>query len=71
MHLDDALGYGEPQASAALLARNRIVGLLELLKQFGLVRVGYAATGVLDGQVERPIVCFDQYLRQAAPVTAA
>jgi hypothetical protein len=33
VHLNDALRYGEPQAGAALLARDRVVGLLELLKQ--------------------------------------
>jgi hypothetical protein len=32
VHFDDALRYGEPQAGAALLARDRIVGLLKLLK---------------------------------------
>src|SRR5262249_10162558 len=38
VHLDDALGYGESQPGAALLARDRIVGLLKLLKELGLVR---------------------------------
>jgi hypothetical protein len=33
VHLDDAFRYGEPQAGAAFLARDRIVGLLKLLKQ--------------------------------------
>jgi len=37
MHLDDAFGYGEPQAGTTLLARDRIVGLLELLKKLGLI----------------------------------
>src|SRR5262249_28533261 len=31
------LRYGEPQASAAFIARNRIVRLLKLLKQLGLL----------------------------------
>jgi hypothetical protein len=30
VHLDDALGYGESRAGAALLACNRIVGLLNV-----------------------------------------
>src|SRR5271166_402736 len=38
MHLDDALRYSEPQASAALLLGDGIVGLLKLLKQLALVR---------------------------------
>ena len=33
VHLDDALGYGKPQAGAALLAGDGVVRLLELLKQ--------------------------------------
>jgi hypothetical protein len=37
VHLDDALGYSEPQAGAALLAGNGVVGLLKLLKQLGLI----------------------------------
>ena len=42
MHLDDAFGYGEPQAGATLLARDRIVGLLEFLEQLGLIGSGDA-----------------------------
>jgi hypothetical protein len=30
VHLNDALGYGEPQARAALLAGDGIIGLLKL-----------------------------------------
>jgi hypothetical protein len=30
VHLNDALGYGKPQTSAALLAGDGIVGLLKL-----------------------------------------
>jgi hypothetical protein len=48
MHLDDALRYGEPQAGAALLTGDGIVGLLELLKQLGLIGSGYAGAGVTD-----------------------
>src|SRR5580704_6928087 len=55
MHLDDAFGYGEPQASAALLARDSIVGLLELLKKLGLIGSGDAGPGVTHRQVECPI----------------
>ena len=33
VHLNDTLGYGEPQAGATLLAGDRIVGLLKLLKE--------------------------------------
>ena len=52
MHLDDALRYGEPQASAALLAGDRIVGLLELLKQLGLIVSRDARSGVTDRYME-------------------
>ncbi len=58
MHLNDALGYGEPQAGAALLAGDRIVGLLELLKQLGLIDSGDARSGVPDRYTERTIVRF-------------
>src|SRR6516165_4218778 len=46
VHLDDALRYGQPQAGAALLAGDRIVGLLELLKQLGLIGGRDARAGV-------------------------
>src|SRR5215469_10404741 len=52
VHLNDALRYGEPQAGAALLACDRIVGLLELLKQLGLVNSGDARAGVTDRDME-------------------
>jgi hypothetical protein len=42
VHFDDALRYGEPQAGAALLAGDCIVGLLEFLKQFCLIGRGDA-----------------------------
>jgi hypothetical protein len=42
VHFDNALGYGESQAGAALLASDGIVRLLKLLKQFGLIGGGYA-----------------------------
>ena len=37
MHLNDPLGDGQSQAGAAFLARNRIIGLLKLLKQVRLI----------------------------------
>ena len=52
MHLDDALRYGEPQAGTALLLGDGIVGLLELLKQLGLIGSGDARTGVADRYME-------------------
>jgi hypothetical protein len=52
VHLDDALRYGEPQASAALLLGNGIVGLLELLKQLGLIGRRNAGPGVVDRYME-------------------
>src|SRR6516164_9163062 len=46
VHLNDALGDGQSQARATLLAGDRIVGLLELLKQLGLICSGAARAGV-------------------------
>jgi hypothetical protein len=59
MHLNDALRYGQPQAGAALLAGDGIIGLLELLKQLGLIGSGDASSGVPDRYTERAIVRFD------------
>ncbi len=36
MHLDDALGDQQAETGSALLARDRAVGLLELLEDLGL-----------------------------------
>jgi len=58
MHLDDALRYGQPQASAALLLGDGIVGLLEFLKQLGLIGSGNARSGVAHRYMKRAIVCF-------------
>src|SRR5262249_52099782 len=57
VHLNNALGYGQAQPSAALLAGDRIIGLLKLLKQLGLVGGGNARTGVADRDIECAIVC--------------
>ena len=56
VHLDDALRYDESQAGAALLLGNRIVGLLELLKQLGLIGSGDPRTGVTDRYIECTII---------------
>src|SRR6516162_829537 len=52
VHLNDALGYGKPQASATLFAGDRIVGLLKLLKKLGLIGRGDAGTSITDRYVE-------------------
>ena len=52
VHLNDALRYSQPQAGAALLAGDGIVGLLELLKQLGLIGCGNAGSGVTDRDME-------------------
>jgi hypothetical protein len=52
VHLDDALRYGEPQAGATFLLGDSIVGLLELLKQLGLIDDGNAGTGVTDRNIK-------------------
>ena len=61
MHLNDAPGYGKPQAGATLLARNRIVGLLKLLKQLGLIGSGNARPRIPHRNLERAVVrcCFN------------
>src|SRR5262249_51552820 len=48
MHLNDAFRYGQPQTGTALLASDRIVGLLEFLKQLGLIGSGNTRAGVPD-----------------------
>src|SRR6516164_11301176 len=58
VHLNDALRYGKPQASATLLAGDRIVGLLELLKQIGLIGDGDAGAGVADRYIECAVIRF-------------
>src|SRR5262249_51074140 len=52
VHLNDALRYGKPQAGAALLAGDRIVGLLKLLEQLGLIGSGDARASVADRYME-------------------
>ena len=46
MQRDDALGDRQAEPGAALLARDRVVGLLELLEDLGLIRGRDAGTGV-------------------------
>src|SRR6516225_3689781 len=58
MHLDDALRYGQPQASAALLLGDGIVGLLELLEQLSLIGSGDAGAGITDRYIECAIIGF-------------
>jgi len=58
VHLDDALRYGKSQSSAAFLAGDGIVGLLELLKQLGLIGCGDARASIADRHMERAIVRF-------------
>src|SRR5262249_23592392 len=59
VHFDNALRYGKPQASAALLAGDGIVGLLELLKQLGLVGGRDTGSGVTDRYIKCAIIRFD------------
>ena len=61
MHLNDALRYGEPQAGATLLARDGIVGLLELLEELGLIGSGNSRASVADRYMERAVVSFGRY----------
>src|SRR6516164_7086475 len=52
VHFDDPLRYCESQAGAALLAGDGIVGLLELLKQLGLIGGRDARAGVTHRYME-------------------
>jgi hypothetical protein len=52
VHLNDALGYGEAQAGAALFAGDGIVGLLKLLEQLGLIGCGDTGSSVMDRDME-------------------
>ena len=56
VHLNDAFRYGESQAGATFLLGDGIVGLLELLKQLGLVGSGNAGAGVTNRDMECAIV---------------
>src|SRR6516225_9213924 len=58
VHLNDPLGDGQSQAGAALLAGDGVVGLLELLKQFGLIGSGDAGSGITDRYMECAVVRF-------------
>jgi len=58
VHLNDALRYGETQTSPALLPRDCVVGLLELLKQLGLYTSGVSGAGVPNLHMECAIVGF-------------
>src|SRR6266536_5477351 len=55
VHLDDALGDRQAEASAALLARDRAVGLLELLEDLDLIGRGYTGSSVAHRDRERPV----------------
>ena len=46
MHLNDALRYGQPQAGAAFLLGDGIVGLLKFLKQPCLIGGGNTGPGI-------------------------
>src|SRR5262245_45164557 len=57
VHLDDALGDRQPETGPALLARDRAVGLLELLEDLGLISRGNTRTRVADLNRECPVRC--------------
>src|SRR6266498_2559905 len=57
VHLDNLLGDRQAEAGSALLARDRAVGLLELLKNLGLIGYGNTGTRVAYRNREGPIRC--------------
>jgi hypothetical protein len=56
VHLNDALGDGESQPGAALLAGDSIIGVLKLLEQLRLIGSGNAWPGVTHRYIECAIV---------------
>src|SRR6516164_1694557 len=56
VHLNNAFRYGKPQAGAALLSGDGVVGLLKLLKQVGLIGSGDAGASVADRYIECAII---------------
>ena len=52
VHLNDALGNGQSQAGATLLAGDGIIGLLELLKQLDPIGSGDARTRIAHRYME-------------------
>ena len=56
MHLNDPLRDGQSQAGTALLAGDGIIGLLELLKQLGLIGSGDARASIANRYIECAIV---------------
>jgi hypothetical protein len=58
VHFDDTLRYSKPQAGTPLLARNRIVGLLKLLKELGLIGRRDAWPSVPHGYMKGAVVGF-------------
>src|SRR5207247_110947 len=55
VHLDDALGDRQAETGSALLARDRAVGLLELLENLGLIGRGNTGSRVAYRNRERPV----------------
>jgi hypothetical protein len=55
VHLDNAFDYGQPEASPTLEAGAGTVGLLELVKDRLLIRLGNASARVRDGHGEVPV----------------
>jgi len=57
MQFDNSFGYSEPQPCTALGLSNRIVRLLKLLKQLGLVGFGKILRAVGWQNVMRTALC--------------
>src|SRR6266571_2111742 len=55
VHLDDALGDRQAETGSTLLARDRAVGLLELLEDFGLIDRGNTGARVAYRDRERSV----------------
>src|SRR5262249_30724754 len=55
VHFDDALGDRQAKTGPALLARDRAVGLLELLEDLGLIGRSNSGAGVADRNRERSV----------------
>ncbi len=61
MHFDNAFGDGKPESGASLCFGDRIISLLKLLEQLGLICCGNAGSGVADRKAKGPVCCSSFY----------
>src|SRR5438046_1364537 len=67
MHLDELLAYAQPQARAAVFARNAGIGLLELGKKAADLVGRDADAGVRDPEAQQALLVLDRDLDAPLP----